>query len=94
MVEGECVECGYSEGDMMEGDMCSECGGGPMVEGECSECGYSEGEMTEKLHGNQSKIDRNKNGKIDKEDFRLLRNKKETNYKISTFNLFDCKETK
>jgi len=77
MKEDECVECGYSEGDMMEGTMCSECGGGPMVEGECSECGYSEGEMTEKLHGNQSKIDRNKNGKIDKEDFRLLRNKKE-----------------
>jgi hypothetical protein len=77
MVEGECSECGYMKEDMMEGSMCSECGGGPMVEGECSECGYSEGEVTEKLYGKQHIIDRNKNRRIDREDFKLLRKKKE-----------------
>ena len=30
-------------------------------------------ELEEKLHGNQTKIDKNKNGKIDAEDFKLLR---------------------
>jgi hypothetical protein len=77
MVEGECSECGYMKEDMMEGSMCSECGGGPMVEGECSECGYSEGEVTEKLYGKQHIIDKNKNRRIDREDFKLLRKKKE-----------------
>jgi hypothetical protein len=77
MVEGECSECGYMKENMMEGSMCSECGGGPMVEGECSECGYSEGEVTEKLYGKQHRIDKNKNGRIDREDFKLLRKKKE-----------------
>jgi len=77
MYEGECMECGYMKEDMMEGSMCSECGGGPMVEGECSECGYSEGEVNEKLHGKQYRIDKNKNNRIDREDFKLLRRKKE-----------------
>lgn len=76
MYEGECAECG-----MTEGKMCSECGGG-MYEGECSECGMSEMEMTEKLHGNQYKIDKNKNNKIDAEDFRLLRKKGEVKEKL------------
>jgi hypothetical protein len=31
------------------------------------------GEMTEKLHGGQRKLDRNKNNKIDSEDFKMLR---------------------
>ena len=35
-------------------------------------------EVSEKLHGGQKKIDKNKNGKIDSEDFKLLRKKKET----------------
>jgi hypothetical protein len=35
-----------------------------------------EGEVSEELKGNQSKIDKNKNGKIDSEDFKLLKNKK------------------
>lgn len=32
-------------------------------------------EVSEKLHGDQKKIDKNKNGKIDREDFKLLRKK-------------------
>jgi hypothetical protein len=56
--------------------MCSECGN-TMKEGECMECGYmEESELEEKLHGKQHKIDKNKNGRIDSEDFKLLRNKK------------------
>jgi len=58
------------EGNTQE---CMECGG-EMKEGECNECGYKSGsEVMEKLHGNQRKIDKNKNGKIDKEDFKMLR---------------------
>ena len=34
-------------------------------------------EVSEKLHGGQKKIDKNKNGKIDSEDFKLLRKKKD-----------------
>lgn len=34
-------------------------------------------EVTEKLKGNQKKIDKNKNGKIDSEDFKLLKKKKD-----------------
>ncbi len=38
------------------------------------ECGLNESEMVyEKLVGNQSKLDRNKNGRIDAEDFKMLR---------------------
>lgn len=36
-----------------------------------------EQEVDEELKGNQSKIDKNKNGKIDKEDFKLLKKNKE-----------------
>lgn len=77
MYEGECMECGYTKENVMEGGMCSECGGGKLVEGECMECGYMEREMTEKLHGKQHRIDKNKNGRIDGEDFKLLRKKRE-----------------
>jgi hypothetical protein len=76
MNEGECAECG-----MKEGKMCSECGG-EMREGECNECGMSEMEMTEKLHGKQHRLDKNKNNKIDAEDFRLLRRKSEVKEKL------------
>lgn len=38
---------------------------------------WTEIEIEEKLHGKQHKLDKNKNGKIDAEDFKLLR-KKET----------------
>lgn len=82
MVEGECSECGYTNEDM---STCSECSG-KMYEGECSECGYTEGEVKEKLYGKQSKIDKNKNGKIDSEDFKMLR--KET-YELTLDNSND-----
>lgn len=38
---------------------------------------FCKGEMTETLHGGQKKLDKNKNGKLDKEDFRQLRGSKE-----------------
>lgn len=65
------------ETDSMKGECCSECGSYNMVEGECSECGYGGTEMGEALRGNQKRIDKNKNGKIDSEDFKILRSKKE-----------------
>ena len=43
-------------------------------EDECTECGDTyESELDERLYGKQSRIDRNKNGKIDREDFKMLR---------------------
>jgi hypothetical protein len=65
------------ETDSMKGKSCSECGSKEMYEGECMECGYGEAEMGEELHGNQRRIDKNKNGKIDSEDFKMLRSKRE-----------------
>jgi hypothetical protein len=62
-------------------NMCSECGS-YMKEGECMECGYSEGEVMEKLHGKQYKLDKNKNNKIDAEDFKMLRRKSEVKEKL------------
>ena len=59
-----------------EGETC-ECGG-EMREGECMECGMRESEIMEKLYGRQNKLDKNKNGKIDSEDFKILRRKKES----------------
>ena len=32
-----------------------------------------EDELTEKLHGKQHKLDKNKNGRLDKQDFKMLR---------------------
>jgi hypothetical protein len=59
-------------------NMCEQCGSKSMVEGDCMECGYmKETELGERLHGKQHRIDKNKNGRIDKEDFKLLRRKKE-----------------
>ena len=57
--------------EVSEGDMCEQCGG-EMKEDVCEQCG-SKNEMGEELKGNQSKIDKNKNGKIDAEDFKMLR---------------------
>ena len=62
--------------DYVEEEIC-ECGS-PMVEGMCSECGYRSGEVMEKLYGNQKRIDKNHNGRIDREDFKMLRRRKET----------------
>jgi len=42
---------------------------------DCNECGDSE--MEEELKGNQEKLDANKNGKIDADDFKKLRDMKE-----------------
>jgi len=88
LTETECNEFGWKmEGYLHEEDMevesmmdkvekvCKE-------EGEESEsCKFhrkaiESGEMTEKLHGKQKNLDKNKNGKIDSEDFKLLRSKK------------------
>lgn len=44
----------------------------------------AEEELEEELKGNQSKIDANKNGKIDSEDFKILR-KEKTNEDLSKF---------
>jgi hypothetical protein len=63
-----------------EGETCEQCGT-EMTEGECMECGgmrEEEGEVMEKLYGKQSRIDKNKNRKIDSQDFKMLRKRKET----------------
>jgi hypothetical protein len=44
-------------------------------EEECNECGDSY-ELEEKLYGNQSKLDKNKNGRLDSDDFKMLRSKR------------------
>jgi hypothetical protein len=46
-------------------------------EGYMEETMYDEGYMEEELHGNQSKIDMNHNGKIDGDDLSMLRNMNE-----------------
>jgi len=54
--------------------MCNECGSEYIKEGMCMECGsMNEGVMNEKLYGKQHLLDKNKNGKIDAEDFKMLR---------------------
>ena len=73
-----CEECG---GRMNEG-MCSECGMNEHHLGDSSPGFYDgaayrtmkeEDIVNEKLVGKQHKLDRNKNGKIDAEDFKMLR---------------------
>jgi hypothetical protein len=49
---------------------------------------YVEEELSEKLYGKQKNIDKNRNGKIDKEDFKMLRGKKET--KESRGECYEC----
>jgi len=79
MYEGECNECGYMKENK---GMCSECGG-RMMEGKCSECGHSkESELGERLHGKQYKLDKNKNGRLDREDFKMIRRKTEVKEKL------------
>jgi len=58
-----------------EGNVC-ECGSNEFYEGECVECGAMKGggaEMLEKLHGGQRKLDKNRNGRLDRQDFKMLR---------------------
>jgi len=60
-------------------------------ESECMECGSSY-EMKEKLYGKQYKLDKNKNGRLDSEDFKMLRkhqNEEEQLYEIE----FEKQET-
>ena len=64
-----------------EGETCEQCGGKEMIEGECMECGgmrEEDGEVMEKLYGKQSRIDKNKNGKIDSQDFKMMGKRRET----------------
>ena len=81
MYEGECMECGNMYEDSK---MCESCGS-EMNEGDtCEECGnmYEDEnykELEEKLYGNQRNIDRNKNNRIDSEDFKLLRRGNKSN---------------
>ena len=87
MTEGECMECGNMyEGEMREGEMCESCGG-EMTEGEtCESCGYSnESEVMEKLHGNQRRLDKNKNGRLDSQDFKMLRKDKKEDVNENVF---------
>lgn len=49
---------------------------GPEDELTVKYCGTNNGETTESLIGGQKKLDKNKNGKIDSEDFKMLRKKK------------------
>ena len=53
--------------------------------------GSDSGEMTEKLHGGQRKLDKNKNGRLDAADFKMLRamkGKKETDEEVEEGNAF------
>jgi len=93
MNEGQCNECGY--GGMMES---TDMGFDPSekLERVCNEDGedydsqaceshkrYAGAEMTEALFGGQKKIDKNKNNKIDAEDFKMLRSGKKSETKES-----------
>lgn len=83
MSEGECSECGYKmEGLNEDADPKSQrCkyhkeNFGPVDERTIRFCGKDKSEMTERLHGRQKQLDRNKNNRIDREDFKLLRKSK------------------
>ena len=83
MSEGECSECGYKmEGINEDSDPKSQrCkyhkeNFGPDDERTIRFCGKDKSEMTERLHGRQKQLDRNKNNRIDREDFKLLRKSK------------------
>jgi hypothetical protein len=80
--EEECYECGQSmEEHAQDGDpenVCPKCGK------QVCECWdmkeeVSEEELEEMLRGNQKKIDANHNGKIDGQDFKILRKEKDMN---------------
>jgi formylmethanofuran dehydrogenase subunit B len=58
-----------TEAKKMKG-VCPHCGKNPC------ECDHNHDKMDEELKGNQKKIDANHNGKIDAEDFKLLKQKK------------------
>jgi hypothetical protein len=91
MSEGECSECGYKMESIHEMDMESDFDPSEKLERVCNEESeeYSKqaceahkryhSEMTEELSDKQKRhLDKNKNNRIDKEDFKILRSKKET----------------
>jgi len=109
MVEGDCMECGYSKGEMKETryvtskghkfsdekkplsrqdmemtmpgfDMEEYCAQYYDMDRERCDLYYNQnsgGELDERLYGNQRRIDKNKNGRIDREDFKMLRSRSE-----------------
>jgi hypothetical protein len=100
MNEGQCNECGY--GSMMESSdmdfdpseklerVCNE-GSEDYDSQSCeSHKRYAGSEMTEALFGGQKKIDKNKNNKIDAEDFKMLRKSKkhQTDEEVEEGNAF------
>ena len=91
MYEGECKECGYSEGEFKESKTLSK--GQQHIAKQAkpynkigandfSKLRSKKSEVKEKLYGRQRAIDKNKNNKIDSEDFKLLR-KESITYKIT-----------
>jgi hypothetical protein len=88
MTEGECSECGYKMEGLHEdsGPSSQKCkyhkeNFGPDDERTIRFCGKDKTEMTERLHGRQKQLDRNKNNRIDSEDFKLLRKSKKSETK-------------
>ena len=91
MNEGQCNECGY--GGMMESSdmdfdpseklsrVCDEESEDYDSQSCESHKRYAGSEMTEALFGGQKKIDKNKNNKIDSEDFKMLRSGKKSETK-------------
>jgi len=89
MNEGECSECGYNMENINETDsdfdhsdklkrVCDK-GGEHYNEQSCNSHKKYYDEISEELSNKQKKhLDKNKNNRIDKEDFKILRNKKET----------------
>lgn len=71
-----------------EGDVCEECGGTELFEGQCVECGMKKGDVLEKLQGKQGRLDKNRNGRIDSEDFKMLRKQRNEG------DCMECGETK
>ena len=93
MTEGECSECGSKGGEMMEDDemdfktpmrdamaMRSRKDRHNDVEDDMNEV-----ELDEKLYGNQKRIDKNRNGKIDREDFKMLRKEEDMGINENVF---------
>jgi hypothetical protein len=91
MVEGECSECGYMEGEFKESKTLSK--GQQHIAKQAkpynkigandfAKLRSKKSEVKEKLYGRQRAIDKNKNNKIDSEDFKLLR-KESITYKIT-----------
>jgi hypothetical protein len=85
--EEDFIEYGDDDDDEWEEvDLDTETDWDQLEEDECTECGdMYEIELDEKLYGNQTKLDKNKNNRIDKEDFKILRkqqDEEETLYEV------------